>query len=270
MQTVYQLILLFTIYSFVGWACETAYCSIPAKRFINRGFLNGPFCPVYGFGALLVIYPLEPLSDHIVLLFLCGMIITSLLEYLTAYILEVCFHTKWWDYSQKKFNIHGRVCLKNSLLFGVMSVLLVKLLHPWVQWLLTLLPDWLVPLVSFFLLVYFVTDSVVTVRSILTLNGKMEKLQQAMQELKEKNQALKTRMQQDLEARLDAKLDEESKKRLENLSEHIHEMTENSRMWQRRLLEAFPHMSSERHAEALEKMRQAVQERREKRKRRKK
>ena len=166
MQTVYQLILLFTIYSFVGWACETAYCSIPAKRFINRGFLNGPFCPVYGFGALLVIYPLEPLSDHIVLLFLCGMIITSLLEYLTAYILEVCFHTKWWDYSQKKFNIHGRVCLKNSLLFGVMSVLLVKLLHPWVQWLLKLLPDWLVPLVSFFLVGYFVTDSAVTVRSI--------------------------------------------------------------------------------------------------------
>ena len=118
-------ILYFFIYSFLGWVCECIYCGVPAKKFINRGFLAGPYCPIYGCGALAVIYTLTPFSDNVVILFGMGVIVTSALEYITSYMMEKLFHTKWWDYSKHPFNIHGRICLKNSILFGLMVFILV-------------------------------------------------------------------------------------------------------------------------------------------------
>ena len=96
-------ILYFFIYSMLGWVCECLYCGIGAKRFVNRGFLEGPYCPIYGWGALFVLYALRPFRDHIVLLFLAGMVGTSVLEYVTSYVMEKLFHSKWWDYSQRRF-----------------------------------------------------------------------------------------------------------------------------------------------------------------------
>ena len=123
-------LLLFLCYSFLGWACETVYCSIGKRKFVNRGFLNGPLCPVYGFGALAVLYFLRPVSDNIPLLFVSGMVLTSVIEYITGYLLEKLFATKWWDYSSRRFNIHGRVCLRNSLMFGALSVVAVRVIDP--------------------------------------------------------------------------------------------------------------------------------------------
>ena len=97
-----RVFLLFLCYSFLGWACETVYCSIGKRKFVNRGFLNGPLCPVYGFGALAVLYFLRPVSDNIPLLFVSGMVLTSVIEYITGYLLEKLFATKWWDYSSRR------------------------------------------------------------------------------------------------------------------------------------------------------------------------
>ena len=124
------LFLLFLIYSAVGWLCESVYCSVPAHKFINRGFLNGPLCPIYGVGALLADALLTPVAWSLPLLFLGGAIVTSVLEYFTGWLLETLFHAKWWDYSNKKWNLHGRVCLRNSVLFGLMCVILLRVLHP--------------------------------------------------------------------------------------------------------------------------------------------
>ncbi|HBB29668.1 MAG TPA: hypothetical protein DC000_10580, partial [Clostridiales bacterium] len=104
----------FIMYSVIGWICEVIFCSIPEKKFINRGFLNGPLCPIYGFGALIVIFFLTPFKDSIFLVFIFGLIVTSTLEYFTSYAMEKLFHSKWWDYSNNRFNINGRVCLLNS------------------------------------------------------------------------------------------------------------------------------------------------------------
>ena len=112
----------FVAYSFLGWCCETTYCSIGAGHFINRGFLSGPVCPVYGFGAMAVILLLEPVKNSAALVFLLGMAVASVLEYITGWLLETLFHTKWWDYSTYRFNIHGRVCLRNSLMLDRKSV----------------------------------------------------------------------------------------------------------------------------------------------------
>ena len=125
-------VLYFFAYSILGWACECLYCGIPARRFINRGFLEGPYCPIYGCGALIVILVLDPLKGHPLLLFLGAMIFTSVLEYVTSWLMEKLFHSKWWDYSERPFNINGRVCLLNSLLFGIMGLAVMYVVHPFI------------------------------------------------------------------------------------------------------------------------------------------
>lgn len=176
--------LLFLCYSFLGWVCESVYCSIGNKKLINRGFLNGPLCPVYGFGAMAVLLFLRPLRDNIPLLFLSGMLLTSVIEYITGFLLEKLFATKWWDYSGRKFNIHGRVCLRNSLLFGVLSVVAARVIDPIVRGGVYALPDTACMVLSALFAVLMLTDLVVTVRTILDMNGALKQLQQVVEQAK--------------------------------------------------------------------------------------
>ncbi|HIV98311.1 MAG TPA: putative ABC transporter permease [Candidatus Ornithospirochaeta avicola] len=124
------LIIGFFIYSVLGYISEVIYCSIGQRKLVNRGFLYGPYCPIYGFGALVVIIFLEPLKEYWYLVFILGLILTSIIEYVTSYLLEKIFSLKLWDYSKRKVNINGRVCLRNSLLFGIMGMAGVYLLDP--------------------------------------------------------------------------------------------------------------------------------------------
>lgn len=125
-----KLFLYFIVTSFGGYVVEVIYCSSHYKRFVNRGFLFGPLCPIYGCGCTLITLMLSRYSSDIVILFLMGALITSMIEYYTSYILEKIFHNRWWDYSKSKDSINGRVRLKNSLLFGVGSVFVIKCLNP--------------------------------------------------------------------------------------------------------------------------------------------
>ena len=104
--------LLFFIYSFIGYICEVIYCFILDKgKFQNRGFLYGPYCPIYGFGAIAIIVLLSKYEQYPIVLFVMGAIVASIIEYITSYLMEKIFNNKWWDYSNKKFNINGRICL---------------------------------------------------------------------------------------------------------------------------------------------------------------
>jgi len=134
---------------------------------------------VYGVGALLVIFLLRPFTQNLLVLFVFGVLVTSVLEYITGFLLEKLFHTTWWDYSKRKFNIKGRVCLRNSLLFGILSVLLLHFINPFVEKLEAWIPEWALPAIAFVFLFYFITDSVITVRSILAMNGKLDELEKA-------------------------------------------------------------------------------------------
>lgn len=124
-----ELILYFTIYSFLGWCSEVLFAYYKQKKFVNRGFLHGPFCPVYGFGVLLVVLLIGNVNN-ILLLFILSIIITSVLEYLTGYALETLFHCKWWDYSTRFLNLKGRICLKFSIFWGVVCTIIIKIIHP--------------------------------------------------------------------------------------------------------------------------------------------
>lgn len=119
------LFLVFMLYSVVGYFCEIVCSSIKQKKLVNRGFLFGPYCPIYGVGSLFILFLLLRFKEDPVIVFVLGAIITSALEYSTSFVLEKIFHNKWWDYSDEKFNIHGRIFLQNTLLFGLGSLVII-------------------------------------------------------------------------------------------------------------------------------------------------
>ena len=169
MILLYRIFLWLFFYSFVGWLYESIICSIVAKQLINLGFLNGPLCPVYGFGALIVLFFLYGASQNIIALFLSGSVLTCSVEYITSYMLEKAFHARWWDYSKHRFHLHGRVCLLGAVVFGAFSVLLVLYIHPAVEALTLQITDDVVMMVSIILFSFLSVDLLVTIKSILTI-----------------------------------------------------------------------------------------------------
>lgn len=129
------------VYSFLGWCAEVVFAACRRGIFVNRGFLNGPVCPIYGFGVALVLALLAPVKDSFILLFLGSMVVTTVLEFIIGFIMESFFHDKWWDYSQNPFNIKGYVCLEFSLIWGFACVLVVDVIHPLVARLVALIPN---------------------------------------------------------------------------------------------------------------------------------
>ena len=125
-----DLIWLFFIYSLAGWCIEVCYAAFRRRKFINRGFVNSPLCPIYGFGAVLFALFLPELINSPFFLFLGGMLLASVLEYSTGMLMEKIFHKKLWDYSEIRYNIGGYVCLRYALLWGLLAVLTICFVNP--------------------------------------------------------------------------------------------------------------------------------------------
>ncbi|OCN04214.1 hypothetical protein A4S06_03330 [Erysipelotrichaceae bacterium MTC7] len=157
-MNLFDAILAFFMYAFLGWVCETIYVSVGKRHLVKRGFLYGCICPIYGFGALAVLYILDPFVAYPPLIFLLGVVVTSILEYVTSYGMEKIFHLRWWDYSSYKFNLNGRICLKNSFLFGIMGLALVYVIHPEILALIQALPEVTKYVLTGLLLGIFITD----------------------------------------------------------------------------------------------------------------
>lgn len=137
--SVYHMLWYFIIYSISGWIMETIRVSYRQGRFVNRGFLHGTYCPIYGFGMCAIIIVLMPLRNHVMLIFIVGIVLATLLEYFTSWILEAVFHARWWDYRDRRYNINGRICLTISLAWGILSIIIIKGVHPFVERLI----DWI-------------------------------------------------------------------------------------------------------------------------------
>jgi len=125
-----KLFIAFWFFSILGWILEVIVCSICDKKLVNRGFLIGPYCPIYGFGALIMM-AISPYKDHLFVCFILALTLCSTLEYFASYLMEKIFKIRWWDYSQDAFNINGRICLRNALAFGALGVIFTKFLNPW-------------------------------------------------------------------------------------------------------------------------------------------
>lgn len=159
----YEAAWIFVLYAIIGWFIEVSYVGLSRGVFENRGFLNGPYCPIYGFGVLIVTSLLSPLQNSLIWLFLGSVVLTSGLEFLTGLILEKVFHKRWWDYSNVPFNIMGYICLKFSIFWGLGCMFVVKIIHPYILSLVRWCPDTLGNLLLLLSLIWITIDFAATV-----------------------------------------------------------------------------------------------------------
>ena len=169
MRNVMIYFLLFLIYSFCGWAIEVIGKLIEKKKFINRGFLIGPYCPIYGFGALAITFLLKKYTNDGIALFIMAIVICGVLEYITSYLMEKIFKARWWDYSQKKFNINGRVCLDTLIPFGLLGLFIMYVSNPFFLDILNKIPSTLLIILSSCLFVIFIIDNILSFNIISTV-----------------------------------------------------------------------------------------------------
>ena len=175
---------MFFIYAFIGWNIEVIYYGITEGKFVNRGFLSGPLCPVYGLGFYAVIWALLPFQDNVVMLFFGSMLITTFVEFWAGFILYKLFNLRWWDYSNYKFNIKGFICPQFSIYWGIACLLGLKVLHPTVLFILEKTPDIIeVILVSVFLGV-LIADIITTVITVIGFKKKIIILSDVTKEIR--------------------------------------------------------------------------------------
>ena len=173
-QNFYELVWIFIIYAFIGWCTEVSYAALDTGKFVNRGFLNGPYCPIYGCGVVIVVAILTPLKENLLILFAGSFLLTSVLEYITGYILEKVFHNKWWDYSDKPFNIKGYVCLKFSIYWGLACTFIIDIIHPIIYAAIRFIPFVLGVVLLSIIMCVFAADCIITVTTILKFNKRLK------------------------------------------------------------------------------------------------
>ena len=233
-----KIIFYFIIYSFLGWCLESIYKTIISKKPINSGFLYGPFCPMYGIGAIMML-GLSTLSHNVIVIFILSFFVFSIWEYIVAIVLEKCFKAKYWDYSNLKFNIKGRVCLKNSIYWGILGVALVFVIQPLIEKLTSYIPEQILIYVEIILTIAILVDTIITIFKIMVVDKRIEELFEIGNTLKEKMKELKE----------EKHLENTSKEHIQNLIEDLKTRQEilKIKIYKRiiKLKKAFPEMHSE-------------------------
>lgn len=175
MNKVIMFFLLFIIYAFLGWLMEVCVTLVKSHKFVNRGFLIGPYCPIYGYGCLLIIILLSDFTKYPVVLFFMAIIICSILEYMTSLVMEKLFNARWWDYSDKKFNINGRICLETMLPFGILGCLILYIVNPFIVGLLESVPSLVLNIIALIIFVIFIIDNCISFNVVASLKSEIKK-----------------------------------------------------------------------------------------------
>lgn len=181
----YDLFYYFIFYGFIGWIYESTYISIKNKNLVNRGFLSGPIIPIYGIGATIIYLFISPVKENSFLVFFGGMLFATALEYVVSYVMELIFHIKWWDYSEFKYNVKGRICLPASMLWGVLSILMIKVLQPFALYLIRFVPEKVGDIIAYTLLILIIGDTIITTISTLQLDKRLTTMHRLREEFKE-------------------------------------------------------------------------------------
>ena len=179
-----QWVLLFFFYCFCGWVWESCYVSLCQRHWVNRGFLQGPLLPIYGFGAIIILFATLPVQNNLHLIWFFGMLAATILEYATGAAMEKIFKVRYWDYSKKRFNLSGHICLSSSIAWGFFSILLVRFLHPPVGHLLSRIPAWFVDPLALALTAAFTVDVVRSVQAALDLREMLTHLTEENEDLR--------------------------------------------------------------------------------------
>ena len=176
LHTIEIYFLLFISYAFLGWCMEVTCKFIQYKKFINRGFLIGPYCPIYGWGALTITILLKRYMEDPLVLFVMSTLICSIIEYLTSYFMEKKYHARWWDYSNKKFNINGRICLETLIPFGILGVAIMYGTNPILFKLYNQIPQLVINILTAILFIGFIVDNIISSNIISSINVEGNKL----------------------------------------------------------------------------------------------
>lgn len=272
-MSIYYSILYFFVYGFLGWCTEVIFAAFKQHRFVNRGFLNGPICPIYGVGVTLVIACLEAFQSNLLLLYISSVILVTVLEGVTGWAMDKLFHNKWWDYSKLPFNIGGYVCLLFSLIWGVACVFIVYFVHPLIHQVLSLIPHTAGIALIAILGIALLSDIIVTTSAIVKFNQYLERLKHITDELHAISNQIGSELYQNVMHVLDIqessrqKLDDvklevseeirmqivELKTRAQNLGEKVPKPA-------RRLLKAFPKLESRNYKAQLELFRKKLEQ----------
>lgn len=188
----FELITYFIIYSFLGWVMESIVRSVCERKLINTGFLKGPFCPIYGIGAIIMFLFLEGFENKPILLFGIAIVLLTAWEYVVGVLLEKIFHTKYWDYSDHKFNFQGRICLTNSIYWGILGVLFVKYIHPFIQQMIAKVDKSILNYTITILFVAFLVDTITSIIHVKKIKTTLEKIENINKEIKEKLKEIRT------------------------------------------------------------------------------
>ncbi|MBR3133613.1 MAG: putative ABC transporter permease [Clostridia bacterium] len=238
----------FVIYSFFGWILESTYKSLHEKKFINSGFLVGPFCPIYGYGALIMYLFLDRFSNNLFLLFISAFLILSLFEYVVGVGLELAFHTKYWDYSRKKFNIKGWVCLENSMYWGILGVVFIKLIHPGIETLLEVIPNRVMIIFTSISIAYIFADTILTTIKLIKINIKLTKLDELTERIQSHLPHLNgvKVLNKATVLRGIVKIKKTNRMAISELAQRRDELINKIELQTKRIRRAFPNMKSER------------------------
>lgn len=171
-----EMLLIFAVYAILGWVTEVVFFTLKTGTFVNRGFLNGPLCPLYGFGVLGVLLIMYPIQDNILLLFIGSMAFCTAIELITGIVLEKLFHDTWWDYTDQPFNFKGYICLRFSIMWGIACVSVIRILHPGIMKGIDCLHFGVAVFLICAFYIYVVCDLFVTVRGINNVNRALRKM----------------------------------------------------------------------------------------------
>lgn len=279
-----QMFLYFVWYSFLGWCMESTYCSIMEKHLINRGFLHLPLCPIYGAGVLIMVNFFTPFTGNPLLFYVMATVVMSAWEYFVGWLLEVTTYMKYWDYSHRRFNLKGRICLGNCLWWGVASYFVIYWIHPATIRLLGTLPVLARQITAYVLAAAVIADTVITIRDLALISKALAKAEEARvqlelgkKELQEQLDARKDALAQSLEAKkenlqqsLEAKKDdlqeslenraERAKARLAALEERRSQMLAAADKHSRRFVRHYRTLSSRRYSGTLAELRRRAAE----------
>ena len=171
-----QWLLFFYIYSFFGWIVESTYVSICQKRFVNRGFMRGPFLPLYGSGAVLMLFVSIPVENHLLLVYLSGCVAATALEYVTGVCMEALFKVRYWDYSNQKFNYKGQICLSSTLAWGFLTIFLVRVIHRPIERFVLGLHPYVASALAYVLTIVVAVDMALSVKAALDLRDVLTRM----------------------------------------------------------------------------------------------
>lgn len=257
---IYTLAWYFVIYAFFGWCLEVIYQAVELGKFINRGFLNGPYCPIYGFGMIIVTGTLEPIKENIFILFVGSVLLTTALELVTGFVLEKIFHQNWWDYSDERFNLKGYICLKFSLLWGIACLVAVRLIHPFIAGFVEHIPKTLGVILICIIMTGFISDMIITVFAVIHIKNRLKLLDSISAEMRKISDYTGEKLYNSVE---------NSKKRREKYEE-LHEKYKKAgkrKFVDRRIEHAFPKLKIDTDSsfhEKLEELKQTIDEKKNK------